>query len=202
MHPKNQNTRKLLSRTTSSGETAFPWKLHMVLEESVYEGFDDVISWIGDNAFKVHDPIQFQQFIMQRYFNQTQYKSFQRQRKYMAQVQQRSDFLDESCLSATKYFPIVLCHDSQHLRFHKSKNRGQSDRILRTPSFHSRKSRCMPIHGSNQGQEEGNQEQLNRSRQHSKTRPECFPSTYSRTYNSQQLSNDERKYRAYSHSRC
>ena len=74
--------RKMLSKTTSSGEIAFPWKLHMVLEESFYGGFEDVISWIGHNAFKVHDPIQFEETIMQRYFNQTQYKSFQRQRKY------------------------------------------------------------------------------------------------------------------------
>eukprot|EP00531_Pseudo-nitzschia_arenysensis_P015621 CAMPEP_0116124344 /NCGR_PEP_ID=MMETSP0329-20121206/5231_1 /TAXON_ID=697910 /ORGANISM="Pseudo-nitzschia arenysensis, Strain B593" /LENGTH=354 /DNA_ID=CAMNT_0003618319 /DNA_START=81 /DNA_END=1145 /DNA_ORIENTATION=+ len=71
--------RKMLSKTTSSGETAFPWKLHMVLEESSFEGFDDIISWIGTNAFKVHDPIQFEESVMQRFFNQTQYKSFQRQ---------------------------------------------------------------------------------------------------------------------------
>ena len=73
---------KMLSKTTSSGETAFPWKLHMVLEESVFGGFDDIISWIGDNAFKVHDPIQFEESVMRQFFNQTQYKSFQRQRKY------------------------------------------------------------------------------------------------------------------------
>jgi len=51
----------------------------MVLEESTYGGFDHIISWIGNNAFKVHDPIQFEESIMQRFFNQTQYKSFQRQ---------------------------------------------------------------------------------------------------------------------------
>eukprot|EP00533_Pseudo-nitzschia_delicatissima_P012458 CAMPEP_0197277696 /NCGR_PEP_ID=MMETSP1432-20130617/17452_1 /TAXON_ID=44447 /ORGANISM="Pseudo-nitzschia delicatissima, Strain UNC1205" /LENGTH=351 /DNA_ID=CAMNT_0042743943 /DNA_START=6 /DNA_END=1061 /DNA_ORIENTATION=- len=69
----------MLSKTTSSGETAFPWKLHMVLEQSTFDGFDDIISWIGNSAFKVHDPIQFEESIMQRFFNQTQYKSFQRQ---------------------------------------------------------------------------------------------------------------------------
>ena len=72
---------KLLSQTNSSGETAFPWKLHMVLEQSIWEGFDDIISWQGENAFKVHDPIEFEKTIMKRFFNQTQYKSFQRQRK-------------------------------------------------------------------------------------------------------------------------
>ena len=77
------DTRKMLSKTTSSGETAFPWKLHMVLEESIFEGFDDIISWIGNNAFKVHDPVRFEESVMRRFFNQTQYKSFQRQRKFI-----------------------------------------------------------------------------------------------------------------------
>lgn len=70
---------KYLSKTTSSGDTAFPWKLHMVLDESVWGGFDDFISWQSNNAFKVHDPIQFEKSIMKRFFNQTRYKSFQRQ---------------------------------------------------------------------------------------------------------------------------
>jgi len=73
---------RLLSETTSNGETAFPWKLHIVLEESERQGFDDVISWQGDKAFKVHEPKKFEDSIMKEYFNQTQYKSFQRQRKY------------------------------------------------------------------------------------------------------------------------
>jgi hypothetical protein len=73
---------KYLSKTTSSGDTAFPWKLHMVLDESEWKGFDDVISWQSNNAFKVHDPIQFEESVMNRFFNQTRYKSFQRQRKY------------------------------------------------------------------------------------------------------------------------
>jgi len=72
---------KLLSKTTSNGETAFPWKLHIVLEESERQGFEDIISWQGDRSFKVHDAKQFDHSIMKEYFNQTQYKSFQRQRK-------------------------------------------------------------------------------------------------------------------------
>mmetsp|Transcript_14587 Transcript_14587/g.40538 ORF Transcript_14587/g.40538 Transcript_14587/m.40538 type:complete len:379 (-) Transcript_14587:56-1192(-) len=70
---------KLLPKTTSTGEVSFPWKLHFLLEESERCGFQDVISWQGDRAFKVHNQKQFEDLIMKKYFKQTQYKSFQRQ---------------------------------------------------------------------------------------------------------------------------
>ncbi len=74
-------TPRLLSEITSNGEVAFPWKLHRVLEESDRLGFEDIVSWQGNRAFKVHDPKSFENTIMKKYFNQTRYKSFQRQRK-------------------------------------------------------------------------------------------------------------------------
>lgn len=67
-----------MSKSTAHGEPAFPWKLHMMLEESSSGRFDHVISWETGNAFKVHDPIQFKNTVMKRFFNHTQYKSFQR----------------------------------------------------------------------------------------------------------------------------
>lgn len=70
---------KLLSKSTAQGEPAFPWKLHSVLEAGVAGGFDHIVSWEEDNVFRVHDPIQFENTVMKRFFNQTQYKSFQRQ---------------------------------------------------------------------------------------------------------------------------
>lgn len=70
---------RLLSEITSNGEAAFPWKLHRVLEEAERLGFSDVVSWQGNRAFKVHDPKNFEKSIMKEYFNQTRYKSFQRQ---------------------------------------------------------------------------------------------------------------------------
>ncbi len=73
---------RLLSEITSNGEAAFPWKLHRVLEESERCGFRDIVSWQGSRAFKVHDPKNFEKSIMKKYFNQTRYKSFQRQRKF------------------------------------------------------------------------------------------------------------------------
>ena len=99
----------MLSKTTSSGETAFPWKLHMVLEESFYAGFEDVISWIGHNAFKVHDPIQFEETIMRRYFNQTQYKSFQRQRKYNSACDLMNwTIVPDQNISSSFFFPRTV----------------------------------------------------------------------------------------------
>lgn len=70
---------RLLAGYTSNGEPTFPWKLHMVLEASEQLGFEDIISWQGENAFKVHDQKRFESQIMRRYFKKTQYRSFQRQ---------------------------------------------------------------------------------------------------------------------------
>ena len=72
---------KTTTTNTDTAETAFPLKLHIVLDESERHGFDDVISWQGDKAFAVHKPRKFEESIMKEYFNQTQYRSFQRQRK-------------------------------------------------------------------------------------------------------------------------
>jgi hypothetical protein len=75
-----QDPPKMLAETTSTGIPAFPWKLHDVLEDAERKGFANVISWtMNGRAFKVHDQKQFEDKIMTKYFNQTQYKSFQRQ---------------------------------------------------------------------------------------------------------------------------
>lgn len=76
---------KLLNETTSTGIPAFPWKLHDVLEDAERKGFAAIISWtLNGRAFKVHDQKAFETQIMTKYFNQTQYKSFQRQYVYYA----------------------------------------------------------------------------------------------------------------------
>ena len=47
------------------------------------DGMGSVVSWLPDGkAFKVHDPKVFVERILPTYFNQSKYKSFQRQRKY------------------------------------------------------------------------------------------------------------------------
>eukprot|EP00934_Nitzschia_sp_Nitz4_P009262 Nitzschia sp. Nitz4//scaffold30_size153850//20450//21832//NITZ4_002761-RA/size153850-processed-gene-0.173-mRNA-1//1//CDS//3329547211//9252//frame0 len=57
----------------------FPWKLHVMLEDSVKEGNEHIVSWNPDGqSFQVRDPEAFLKRIMPRYFNQTQFRSFQR----------------------------------------------------------------------------------------------------------------------------
>ena len=51
-----------------------------MLDDAVGQGLDHAVSWeMNGSAFKVHDPRVFVKVIMGRYFNQTKYKSFQRQ---------------------------------------------------------------------------------------------------------------------------
>ena len=58
----------------------FPWKLHDMLDAADEKGFTSVVSWLPDGrSFKVHDKETFVSLIMRRYFEQTKYKSFQRQ---------------------------------------------------------------------------------------------------------------------------
>jgi hypothetical protein len=68
------------SCTASSSSSTFPMKLHLMLSDSEIMGFDDVVCWLpGGQAFKVLDAVRFAEEIMPQYFNQTKYKSFQRQ---------------------------------------------------------------------------------------------------------------------------
>jgi hypothetical protein len=68
------------STTSTSIVSGFPWRLHDMLGEAERKGFENAVSWQPcGRAFRVHDTKVFAEFIMPRYFNQTQYKSFQRQ---------------------------------------------------------------------------------------------------------------------------
>lgn len=59
---------------------AFPSKLYALLEDAEREGFTNVISWQpGGMSFNVHQQDLFSKAIMQAYFSQTKFKSFQRQ---------------------------------------------------------------------------------------------------------------------------
>jgi hypothetical protein len=60
----------------------FPWKLHDMLEDAEKDKrFHSIISWLPDheNVFRVHNSAAFVNLVMPKYFNQTKYKSFQRQ---------------------------------------------------------------------------------------------------------------------------
>mmetsp|Transcript_91707 Transcript_91707/g.137322 ORF Transcript_91707/g.137322 Transcript_91707/m.137322 type:complete len:148 (+) Transcript_91707:85-528(+) len=62
------------------GARSFPRKLFTMLEEADSQGFSDIVSWQPDgSSFRVHKPKKFATTIMCQYFNQTRYKSFQRQ---------------------------------------------------------------------------------------------------------------------------
>ena len=59
---------------------AFPFKLHSILENSGKLNQEHIISWLpSGKAFKIHKPKEFANVIMPQYFNQTKYRSFQRQ---------------------------------------------------------------------------------------------------------------------------
>ena len=70
-----------LLQVRAAGKSTFPWKLHLVLEESERKGFKDIVSWEDEKTFKVHNVNRFETFVMKTYFNNAQYRSFQRQRK-------------------------------------------------------------------------------------------------------------------------
>lgn len=69
-----------LSLVNNRKNIAFPWKLHEMLEECEDEELDHIASWLPDNSsFRVHKPAVFMNGINTKFFNQTNYKSFQRQ---------------------------------------------------------------------------------------------------------------------------
>lgn len=60
----------------------FPWKLHEMLEQVEKDNMENIVSWVpSGRAFKVHRPDAFVEQIMKNHFQQTKYKSFQRQCK-------------------------------------------------------------------------------------------------------------------------
>jgi hypothetical protein len=65
---------------TNASSCPFPLKLYSMLEAVETEGNDHIVSWdAGGLSFTVHSPKDFAETIMQAHFNQTKYKSFQRQ---------------------------------------------------------------------------------------------------------------------------
>jgi hypothetical protein len=59
---------------------SFPCKLFAMLEDAEEKGFRHIVSWNAEgNGFMVHDASVFLKTIIPQYFNQTKYKSFQRQ---------------------------------------------------------------------------------------------------------------------------
>lgn len=64
----------------SSSKLPFLWKLHEMLDDVEKTGDDHIVSWLHDGkSFRVHKPKSFVQKIIPYYFNQSKFKSFQRQ---------------------------------------------------------------------------------------------------------------------------
>jgi hypothetical protein len=63
-----------------SSKLPFVWKLHQMLEDVENNGNQSIVSWLEHGrSFKVHRPRSFVEKIIPSYFNQSKYKSFQRQ---------------------------------------------------------------------------------------------------------------------------
>ena len=78
--PSTANKDIYYSQSSYGDGVLFPWKLHDMLEAAEDLEFTTVVSWLPDGkTFRVHDKERFVNHIMQRYFDQTKYKSFQRQ---------------------------------------------------------------------------------------------------------------------------
>ncbi len=72
------------SSTTNVGiekELAFPEKLHRLLCDVEFLGRSDVISFLSDDTFRIHDPLVFFHSVLPQYFRQTKLSSFKRQLK-------------------------------------------------------------------------------------------------------------------------
>ncbi|KAG7363742.1 HSF-type DNA-binding protein [Nitzschia inconspicua] len=76
----NNNNHNNAARNADDHGLSFPLKLHAMLEDAESKGFANIVSWqAGDKSFKVIDVNKFGSDIMPMYFNQTKFKSFQRQ---------------------------------------------------------------------------------------------------------------------------
>jgi hypothetical protein len=61
-------------------EFVFPFQVYNLLEDAARLGFESIVSWVKDGAgFMVQDREEFTRRILPAYFNQTRFKSFQRQ---------------------------------------------------------------------------------------------------------------------------
>jgi hypothetical protein len=93
MAPKQSHESTKQEQTSSSSDNSkhdggktrevrqpFPCKVYDMLEDADEKGFADIVSWNKEGTgFTVHSKERFTKDIVPKYFNQTRYKSFQRQ---------------------------------------------------------------------------------------------------------------------------
>lgn len=79
----------------------FPLKLHRMLDQTLADGLDSVVSWLSHGrAFKIHEPKVFADIIMPKFFNQSKFTSFQRQ------LNLYGEFIDVTCRSVCSSLSI------------------------------------------------------------------------------------------------
>jgi hypothetical protein len=67
-------------KAMQNGSTPFPWRLHALLNHVENTERASIVSWLPNGlGFRVHKPDQFTLHIMPLFFNQSKYRSFQRQ---------------------------------------------------------------------------------------------------------------------------
>jgi len=88
VHDLNSNagyatlTASTMTNSFMFSKFSFPFKLHHLLDEAEKNNrqWASIISWTpSGRAFKIHKPKEFAALVMPRYFDQTKYRSFQRQ---------------------------------------------------------------------------------------------------------------------------
>ena len=93
---------------------SFPFRLHELLDDAQRHGLESVISWLpSDRAFKVHERTLFSSGMAKRYFNQTKYKSFQRQLVRSLSQTKPAGFqagLTRFSLCSSTSFPNAICY--------------------------------------------------------------------------------------------
>ncbi|KAG7373614.1 HSF-type DNA-binding protein [Nitzschia inconspicua] len=76
----NRKSSRINNDLLSNLKLPFPWKLYHLLEESVLSStMGRIISWMGDNSFRVHDPEEFVKCVMPKFFRMSKFQSFTRQ---------------------------------------------------------------------------------------------------------------------------
>lgn len=87
----------------------FPCKVYDMLEDADLQGHKDIVSWnASGTGFTVHNKDLFTKKIIPQYFNQTKYKSFQRQLSLYG-------------------FQRITGGENKGLRYHEKLRRGQRD---------------------------------------------------------------------------
>ena len=78
--PKPSDKLEAVERAKEALRLPFPCKLYEMLEDADKLGFENIVSWNTEgDGFMVHDTASFMKTVVPQYFNQTKYKSFQRQ---------------------------------------------------------------------------------------------------------------------------